>query len=232
MSETATNVRKIKPFYSDLSFWALLASNLIVIAWARKEGWPLAIIMWIYWGQSVFIGIFWFFKILTLKEFTTEGFYSDGQQVKTTKKARNETAVFFLIHYGFFHFVYLLILGGEFKSVPIFQILLLAGIFFLYQAFSFFYSRKWEAKKKPNIGLMMLFPYARIIPMHLTMCIALSEWGQKQTLALFLSLKLLADLIMHMVERRGFVDIVDEKKTVILVHKNGKRYIKKKKCKK
>lgn len=225
MSETNENVRNIKPFYSDLSFWALFVSNLIVIVWSLKEGWSVEIIMWIYLSQSVFIGIFWFFKILTLKEFTTEGFYSDGQQVKTTKKARNETAVFFLIHYGFFHIVYLLILGVETKSVPIFQILVLAGIFFLYQAFSFFYSRKWEAKEKPNIGLMMLFPYARIIPMHLTMCIALSEWGQKQTLVLFLSLKLLADLIMHMVERRGFADI-EEKKTVILLHRKGRRYIK------
>jgi len=27
--------------------------------------------MWIYWSQSVGIGIFWFFKILTLKKLTT-----------------------------------------------------------------------------------------------------------------------------------------------------------------
>lgn len=207
MSETNTNLRKKKRFYSDLSLWALLASNLIVIAWALKEGWSVEIIMWIYLSQSIFIGIFWFFKILTLKEFTTKGFYSGGQKVKTTKKARNEVAVFFLVHYGLFHIVYLLTLVKETKSVPIFQILVLAGIFFLYQCFSFFYSKKWEAKEKPNIGTMMLFPYARIIPMHLTMCIALSEWGQQQTLALFLSLKLLADIIMHMVERRGFADL-------------------------
>ncbi|MHC4088416.1 MAG: DUF6498-containing protein [Planctomycetota bacterium] len=228
MSETNTNVRKKKPFYSDLSFWALFASNLIVIAWALKEGWSLAIIMWIYWSQSVFIGVFWFFKILNLKDFSTEGVQIGGQSVKPTKVAKKDTAVFFLLHYGFFHIVYSILLAGKFKSVPIFQILLPAGIFFLYQCFSFFYNKKWEAKGKPNIGTMFFFPYARIIPMHLTMCIALSDWGQRQALALFLSLKLLADIIMHMVEHRGFADPGPdyEKKTVILVHKNGKRYIK------
>ncbi len=206
MSETNTNVRKKKPFYSDLSFWALFASNLIVIAWALKEGWSLAILMWIYWSQSVFIGIFWFFKILALKEFSTKGVKVNGLHVKPTKKTKNEAAGFFLIHYGLFHIVYALALGKEFKSVPIFQLLVSVGIFLVYQCYSFFYNKKWEAKGKPNIGTMMFFPYARIIPMHLTMCIAFSEWGQKQTLALFLSLKLLADIIMHMVERRGFAD--------------------------
>lgn len=206
MSKTSTNAGKKKRFYSDLSFWILLTSNLIVIVWALLEEWSLAILMWIYWSQSVFIGIFWFFKMLSLKEFSTKGFYSGGRKVKTTKAAKIETAVFFLVHYGLFHIGYSVFLGAHFKSVPIFQILIPSAIFFLYQAYSFFYNRKWKAKGKPNIGKMMFFPYARILPMHLTMCIAFSEWGQKQTLTLFLSLKLLSDMIMHTIEHRGFAD--------------------------
>lgn len=206
MSETNTNIRKIKRFYSDSSFWALIVSNLIVIAWALLDGWSLAIIMWVYWSQSVFIGIFWFFKILALKDFSTKGFKINGRSVKPTKKTKNETAIFFLIHYGFFHIVYSIFLGGKFRSVPIFQLLVSAGIFFTYQCYSFFYNKKWEAKRKPNIGTMMFFPYARIIPMHITIIIAFSDWGQQQALALFLFLKLLADMVMHVVERRGFAD--------------------------
>ncbi|MHC4498780.1 MAG: DUF6498-containing protein [Planctomycetota bacterium] len=39
-------------FYSDLSFWGLIASNLLVVVWALAENWALAIIMWVYWSQS------------------------------------------------------------------------------------------------------------------------------------------------------------------------------------
>jgi hypothetical protein len=53
---------------------------------------------------------------------------------------------------------------------------------------------------------MMFFPYARVIPMHFTIIFGASDWGQKQPLALFLFLKLLADVIMHIIERRGFGD--------------------------
>jgi len=206
MSETNTIVRKNKYFYLDSSFQALTASNLIVIAWALLEGWSLTIIMWIYWSQSVFIGIFWFFKILTLKEFSTSGFKINKKPVKPTKATKYQTAVFFLVHYGLSHFVYSIFLTMKSKSVPIIQLLVPAGIFFFYQCYSFFYNKKWKTKGKPNIGAMMFFPYARIIPMHITMAIAFSNWGQRQALALFLFLKLLADMFMHIVERRGFAD--------------------------
>ncbi|MBC8470146.1 MAG: hypothetical protein H8D56_11800 [Planctomycetes bacterium] len=162
--------------------------------------------MWAYWSQSAFIGIFWFFKILALRDFSTKGFRINDRPVKPTKDTKNWSAQFFLFHYGFFHIVYSIFLRGKFKSVPIFQLLVSAGIFFVYQCYSFFYNKKWEAKGKPNIGAMMFFPYARIIPMHITICIAFSDWGQQQALALFLFLKLLADMVMHVVERRGFAD--------------------------
>lgn len=57
---------------------------------------------------------------------------------------------------------------------------------------------------------MMFFPYARIIPMHLTIIFGgmLSEWtfAAKTTLALFMLLKTFADVIMHVVEKKGFGD--------------------------
>ena len=207
-----TNVRKIKPFYSDFSLWALMACNLIVIVWALLEGWSLAILMFIYWTQSVFIGIFWFLKILTLKEWPTDEWTINGRTVDLNKGSKIEIKIWFPLHYGFFQFGHFFILREAFKSVPIFQILLSAGIFLIYQCFSFFYNKKWEAKRKPKSdGIMMLFPYARIVPMHVMLCIGLSEWGQKQALALFLFLKLLADMIMHMIERGCFTDVEKKK---------------------
>lgn len=198
--------QKKKHFYRDLSFWALILTNLIVIVLALIEGWPLGVIMWIYWGQSVAIGIFWFFKILTLRDFSTKGYTINNMPVQPTTATKIQTSVFFLFHYGFFHLVYAGFLSSKFGFASFFQALAAIGIFAIYQSFSFFYNRKWEAERKPNIGIMMAFPYARIIPMHLTIIFAFSDWGQRPALALFLFLKLLADVIMHVVESKGFSD--------------------------
>ncbi|MDH4238821.1 MAG: DUF6498-containing protein [Phycisphaerae bacterium] len=203
--------RRQKHFHSDLSLWTLIVSNLIVIVWALIEGWPLAIVVWVYWAQSVSIGILWFFKILTLKEFSAKGFTINGMADEETTDTKIRTAFFFLAHYGFFHFVYAFFLFVLFRPVRIGPILFMAVLFLVYQCFSFFYNRKWEGKRKPNIGKMMLFPYARIIPMHITILFGgiLSSWGTfagKMTLALFMLLKSFADVIMHVVETEGFGD--------------------------
>ncbi len=196
----------IKQFYSDLSLWALIASNLIVIVWALIEGWPLALVVWVYWAQSVFIGILWFFKILTLKEFSTKDVEFNEKAVEATTGTKIRIAFVFLAHYGFFHFIYAIFLFGDFKTAKIQTILFMAGLFLVYQCFSFFYNRKWEGKRKPNIGKMMCFPYARIIPMHVIILFGGILSGGKMTLALFMLLKTFADVIMHVMEKKGFGD--------------------------
>lgn len=205
---------------SDLSLWALIFSNLITIAWALIEGWSLAIIIWVYWCQSVVIGILWFFKILTLKEFSTEGFEINDRSVKPTQGTKIQTAFFFLAHYGFFHVGYAVFLCAQFKPAIIWPILLMATVFAVYQSFSFFYNKKWVDKRKPNIGAVMFFPYARIIPMHLTIIfggtMASGSLGRNTTLVMFMLLKTGADAIMHIVEQRGFADKPAKKK--------GKKY--------
>ena len=195
-----------KYFYEDLSFWALVVSNLAVIVWALAQQWPIGTIMWIYWGQSVSIGIFWFSKLLSLKQFSTKDFKINDRPVEPTRATKIQTSVFFLIHYGFFHLGYAVFLCAEFGFAPFYQALAPIGIFAIYQGHSFFYHRKWLARQKPNIGTMMFFPYARIIPMHLTIIFAFTYEGQTYALVLFLFLKLLADVFMHIVERRNFAD--------------------------
>ena len=197
-----------KQFHSDLSLWALIVSKVIV--WALIEGWQLAIVVWVYWAQSVFIGILWFFKILTLKEFSTKSIEINEKAVEATTCTKIRLAFIFLAHYGFFHLGYAFFLFLDFKPVRIGPVLFMAGLFLVYQCFSFFYNRKWEGKRKPNIGKMMCFPYARIIPMHLTILFGgILSWGTfegKMTLAFFMLLKTFADVIMHVVEKKGFGD--------------------------
>ena len=56
-------------------------------------------------------------------------------------------------------------------------------------------------EQKPHIGTMMLFPYARIIPMHLIILIGgFFATESPALLVIFLTLKLYADLFMHAIE--------------------------------
>jgi hypothetical protein len=191
----------------DPSLWFLLLSNLITIFFAIKEGWDLLTIMWIYWFQSITIGFFNFIRILQLKEFSTEGVRVNRKPVPPTRESKIFFAFFFLFHYGLFHLIYMIfLLSGKLikthGNVPSFSfidwqyIFLTSLFFFLNHLFSYFYNRPKDTKKQ-NIGSLMFYPYARIIPMHITI---LSFGFYFNALPLFLALKTVADLVMHIVE--------------------------------
>jgi hypothetical protein len=191
--------------FSDPSLWFLLFSNITTIFFAITENWSLSTIVWVYWFQSITIGFFNFIRILQLKEFSTEGFKINGRPAQPTQGTKFFTAFFFLFHFGFFHFVYLIFLltgtfTKEYGNTPnlseVKYILLTALVFFINHLFSYFYNKPRDTKKQ-NIGSLMFYPYARIIPMHLTIILGFSFGG---TLLLFLVLKTFADAIMHIVE--------------------------------
>lgn len=195
----------------DPSGIALIISNIITIFLAVKEGWSLGTIMFIYWAQSVIIGIFVFTRILSLKKFSTENFRINHQPVEPTEGTKYFTAFFFLIHYGIFHLAYLMFL---FSKNPITQsrmvslsgsvifVLISIAIFFADHLFSFIYNFKEESNKEKNIGTVMFFPYARIIPMHLTIVFGFFLIQSTGGLIFFLILKTVADVIMHTIEHR------------------------------
>jgi hypothetical protein len=208
---------KWKQYFLNLSVWTLLASNLLIIILAFLEHWSLFIIMSIYWVQSVGIGIVWFIKLLSLKDFTTTNF---DMTEPTRLGTKILVSFFFLFHYGGFHLGYALFLIGfsaeplatNGKPIELLQIVIGGAIFLVNQLFSFFYNFKSDRAQKPNIGKLMYFPYARIIPMHLTI-FAFAFLENKGTasdfsflLIEFLLLKTLADVVMHIIQLRGFAD--------------------------
>lgn len=191
--------------FSDPSLWFLLFSNIATIFFAITENWNLSTIMWVYWFQSITIGFFNFIRILQLREFSTEGFKINGRPAQPTQGTKIFTAFFFLFHYGFFHFGYMMFLltgtvtkayGNAPNFIELKYIFLTALLFFINHLFSYFYNRPKDTKKQ-NIGSLMFYPYARIIPMHLTIIFGSSFGG---ALPLFLVLKTFADAIMHVVE--------------------------------
>ena len=192
----------LKKFFKlDLSAYMLIVSNIITIFFAIKENWSLLTIMLIYWFQSVTIGLFNFIRILRLKNFSTENFYINKRPVKPTERTKKFTALFFAIHYGFFHFGYLVFLLQKLniKATVLFPIIISSIVFFVNHLFSFLAHRE-ELNKKQNIGKVMFFPYARIIPMHLTIVFGVFLIKNPIALVFFLLLKTFADLVMHQLE--------------------------------
>jgi hypothetical protein len=190
----------------DASAVVLILSNVFTMVLALLEQWSLSDVMWIYWGQSVIIGVFNFARISCLKEFSTEGVKLNDQPVPPTKATQHQIAWFFAAHYGIFHaiyFVFLCVERADVSKSDIAGIAVCVAVFGVCHAFSFWHNREEDSRRKPNIGTVMMFPYARIIPMHFTILLgSLFAKRSPVTLILFLSLKTLADLIMHMVEHR------------------------------
>jgi len=192
---------------SDRSFLLLLETNLLVILLAVIERWSLSQVMWIYWGQSVVIGFFNVKRILCLHKFSTEGFKINGHYVQPTKKVQRQVAFFFAIHYGFFHAIYLIFLmtgTGYFSRIDMLGLIGGIALFAVNHSLSFRHNVKKDLSRTPNIGTIMFFPYARIIPMHLTIIFgAFSSKSNVIVLVLFLLMKTAADLLMHTIEHRS-----------------------------
>ncbi len=192
-------------WWRDPSLWVLVVLNGVTIYLALSEGWSLATIMWIYWIQSVTIGVFHFIRILQLEKFSMEGVKVNGKEIPVTASevwVKGFFASFFALHYGIFHLVYLVFLiVGIFA--PVFgsgmpewkEVGLVSLFFFANHLFSFVFNQQRDSHKQ-NIGTVMMYPYARILPMHLTIIIG----AFVNALPLFLILKALADAVMHVFE--------------------------------
>jgi len=189
----------------DGSIWVLVASNVLALAVAYWQRWPLTQLMLVYWAQSVSIGISYLLRILALEKFSTENFRINDREVEPTPGTQRQVAVFFAFHYGFFHAMYLLFLaaGPSTNARPQldawFWLCVLA--FALNHFWSYRYNREVDRQGTPNIGTLMFTPYLRIIPMHLTI-IGGGLIGKGGGLLLFGGLKVLADVAMHLIEHR------------------------------
>ncbi|KQC03618.1 MAG: hypothetical protein APR53_04840 [Methanoculleus sp. SDB] len=185
----------------DSSTAALIATNIGVLVLALYQQWDIGTVIWIYWCQSVIIGFFQFFRILSLRHFTTDDIRVNNAPVEPTRKTQRRLAGFFAVHYGFFHFVYLVFLWMAVPLGPEALNLVFSGalLFFLNHALSFALNYRRDAERQQSLGRVVAIPYARIIPMHIAVVFSflfLSGFG----LVLFMMLKTAADTVMHIAE--------------------------------
>ncbi|MCW3074150.1 MAG: hypothetical protein JWP69_1219 [Flaviaesturariibacter sp.] len=155
----------LRKLLSDPSFYAVLAINIYLLNEFRQDPAQYDTILWLYWCQSVLIGLFTFLEMMTTPTAVTVDLKLDGKPM-----GRGCAAWFFLGHYGFFHFVYLIFLGTQngFGRVDMgfFKIAILC-IFF--SQVVFFVQHKLQYRREPpKLGALFVQPYIRIVPMHLT----------------------------------------------------------------
>ena len=199
----------ISEIVRDLSIWTLVGSNIFVLVWAVIEKQSLIEIMWVYWFQSVGIGVIWFLRLWTVRNvYVEKDFHSLGDPSSTLGRKFN--ALFLIVHYGLFHAVYMAFLAGENGKINFNPIYVMALVFFAEQLFSFIYHKDWESAKPVKYGKLVFMPYLRIVPMHLTIigsAILKDKLGinfeHTAVLVLFLVFKTFADVGMYVSMRQG-----------------------------
>ena len=185
---------------------SLVLVNVATVVLALLLDWPATSLMWPYWIQSVVIGWYSRKRMLALRNFSTEGLRVNGRAVDPTPETQRSTANFFALHYGFFHLGYCVFLGTRSAGLAWWDWLGIgaAGVsFVLNHRLSFRQNVAADSRGTPNLGTLMFLPYARILPMHLTILSGtLLGANSAAAVLLFGALKTAADVLMHHVEHR------------------------------
>ena len=91
-----------KRVLSDISIYPLLFSNILTLIFAFTENWSLVEIMFLYWAQSIIIGIVNFIRIITLGNFSVDNFQMNGKPLKANTNGKLAVSFFSCFIMGFF----------------------------------------------------------------------------------------------------------------------------------
>jgi len=201
---------------------SLIFANLVTIGLAILGSWDAATVMFVYWAQSVIIGIFSVISILgadteALRQNLQKPIDEQGGTGKVTSRFtltyKCILAGFFTLHYGLFHWGYysFIVESAIFGTVNFTDpgIWLSCALFFANHLYSHITYRHKGPKDYRYVNEQFFTPYRRIIPMHLTIIfgsffiLALEVLGITTTLpvlVLFLLLKMYSDISAHIIK--------------------------------
>ena len=205
----------------DLPLLSLIVVNIVTIVLAVADHWDLGSVMFVYWFQSVIIGVFTAIHILHdgLRDANRKA--DTGVSVQDVSSRRLPAvpagigaiflAGFFCLHYGFFHWGYYMFLldFGLLSDLTILHnpgILASCSLFIANHLYSFLHHIRYERMSGEKVEDLFIQPYHRIIPMHMTIIfggivlLVFSDLGIDATevvLVIFLCLKTYVDVIMH-----------------------------------
>jgi hypothetical protein len=211
----------------DDAIRGILITNGVTLLIAVWQDWSVLQLLWPFWMQSVIIGWYARQRILKLTRFCTQGVKINNRPVEPTPETARATASFFTLHFGLFHLIYLIFLiafsltsdpqgfievtnedTGQVSQVQIGRVHPFDFLIYLALAIGFWQSHRASHREHvqadlanaPNIGTLMFLPYARIVPMHLCIILAIPLGGG--AIWFFMLLKAGADVLMHVVEHR------------------------------
>lgn len=183
----------LKKIFSNPAIIFLFAGNIYCIWYYENNPGSFPTVVWIYWFQSITIGLFNFLDLLTIKNYDATDLKMNNKPVTAGNKGC--AAWFFLFHFGMFHIVYAVFLLAGIGTRSVSRGVLLLGIatFFLEAIINFMRQKQMERTVKFNLGTLFFLPYLRIIPMHLMILLpAFFGWAPS---LLFLVLKMGADIL-------------------------------------
>src|SRR5260221_12970500 len=110
----------IQKIIRDPALWALIGFNLFMIFQYQNDVKEYSTVIWLYWCQSVLIGLFNFVDMISLRaeQISVENMSFNGQPA-TALQAKGCLPWFFLVHYGGFHLGYLIFLFVDFHVTDI-----------------------------------------------------------------------------------------------------------------
>ncbi len=182
--------------FKDPEFWFLLLMNGYLIYYYLQNPAEFNTIVWIYWIQSVLIGLFNFFDLLRIKNPDQSSLKMNNKPISKANMAG--VAWFFLLHYGFFHLMYAIFLMSSNGELINYSFLLIATGIFVTEGIMMQMRKNPNAdSKKVNVGKIFILPYLRTIPMHLM--ILMPSFFGLATSVVFLLLKTIADVGMYLI---------------------------------
>lgn len=187
----------------DPSFIILLLVNAFCIYYFDQHPEGFKTVVWIYWVQSVLIGIFNFLDLLTIKNGDPGGFTINNKPFDNSVGSRGCAAFFFLFHYQVFHLVYAIFIFAQVKGPLDFRVFMISvAIIAIELAIGFVRNKIYQQTNRVNVGSLFFLPYLRIVPMHL-MILMPAFLGIKSPM-IFLVLKTFADMGMYFLTRRMY----------------------------
>lgn len=197
-------MNELKPWYREPQFIITVLFNLYILIEYQQDPSIARSVVILYWWQSVVLGISHFIQLLTAKQILP---MEVNGVMRTDSGVKWSMAIFFLVHYGIFHIVYLVFLMAFVKfpdngihqipAMSLAMVLLFAGVLMSLPG-----QIAFNRRRTMNMGTMFFSPYLRIIPMHLL--ILGGAWLNKDfdVFYLFMFLKFGADLFTDWMYRR------------------------------
>lgn len=201
---------RFKSKYWQWSIALLVASNALVAVIAVLQKWSLADYLWVYWFQSLIIGISVWIRIMIFKFFILGK--RDEEVIKLTWFVKVLSATFFALHFGLFVFGYSQIINGFFGQLRLSAVYIAVLTFAVNHFLSLVINYSPRSQHLDKMTGLMISPYFRILPMQFIIFIfvaitfifrsngASDDAIFLATLVAFMILKTGADVYAHVIE--------------------------------